>query len=156
MVRVLLGVTCGGFGSYLKATESSWLSHSPRSYSQACVGGLAVGALGLCLRGGYPVLSFSFFFFEAELVGLIVLAHQNNGRWIDPGAFFLSAILVSMKKAREGSGRIGSQLGFLGSAVLLDPGTRNVLFLVYIPRSRMGFPVVGHFIFGLCLTFAQT
>ena len=68
----------------------------------------------------------------------------------------LSAILVSMENAFEGNGMVGSQVGSFGSAVLHGPGMQNVLFLVYIPRSRMGFRVVVHVILVSVLTFPQS
>ena len=80
---------------------------------------------------------------------------QNNGRWIDPGDSLLSAILVSMKNAFDGSGTVEPKMGSIGSASLHEPGMRHVLFLVYIPRSMMGFPVEGHVILGSDLTFPQ-
>ena len=87
---------------------------------------------------------------------MVVSKYKKNGLGIVPRESLLSAILVFMKNAFEGSGMVGSQVGSFGSAVLHEPGMRNVLFLVYIPRSRMGFPAVVHVILGLDLTFPQT
>ena len=79
---------------------------------------------------------------------LVVSECKKNGLGIVPRESFLSAIDVFMENAFEGSGMVGSQVGSFGSAVLHEPWMRNVLFLVYIPRSRMGFPMVVHVILG--------
>ena len=61
-----------------------------------------------------------------------------------------------MKNSFDGSGIIGSHMGFVGSVVLHESGTRKVRFLVQISRSRMGFPTEGHLILGLDFNFPQT
>ena len=73
-----------------------------------------------------------------------------------PGITLLSAILVFIKSSLEGSGGGGSHPAIGGRAVLHEPGTRKVLFFVYIDRSMMGLAVKGHFILGSLLNFGRT
>ena len=91
-----------------------------------------------------------------ECVDWLFRSAKKNGLGIVQRESLLFAILLFMKNAFEGNGMVGSQVGYFASAVLHKPGMRNVLFLVCILRSRMGFPVVVHVILGSDLTFPET